>query len=228
MDYARSGLAAILGCTALLAAQAASAQDAAPPVAVPAPSAPPIAAPTPAAPLANTVRCVFDNLSIEDREITLMLIGLDFLAKGQYARVAPANPIVDRIVTEALPACAQAHRWSAAASNAALAYAHAMLVQEVVRQALEFEARKADPIDAYYVQNRQALAGKGQLDDFMEEGFATHLKAAGWKEADREARRLARIYLEVLIVRDQTEAVFSRALAPRAPAKRPARRARTT
>lgn len=222
MIYARSGLAAVLGCTVLLAGQAASAQT-------PVPTGAPIAAAATPAPLpANSVRCVFDSLTIEDREITLMLIGLDFLAKGEYARVAPANPIVDRFVLEALPACAQAYRWTSAASGAAVSYAHTMLVQDVVRQALESEERKVEPIEIYYAQNRKALAGKSQLDDFLEEGFATHLKAAGWKEADRAARRLARVYLEVLILRDQTEAAFTRALAPRPPAKRPARRARTT
>ena len=223
MNYAQSAFAAMLGCTALLAGQAASAQTA-----TAAPTVPAIAASSPAPIPANTVRCVFESLTIEDREITLMLIGLDFLAKNEYARIAPANPIVDRFVLEALPACAQAYRWSSAASGAAVSYAHAALVQEVVRQALDFEERKVEPIEAYYAQNRKALAGKSQLDDFLEEGFATHLKTAGWKEADRAARRLARVYLEVLIVRDQNVAAFSRAQAPRPPAKRPARRARTT
>lgn len=223
MNYARNAFAALLGCTALLAGQAAFAQAAAPaPVLVPIAAAMPVPLP------ANTVRCVFESLTIEDREITLMLIGLDFLAKNEYARVAPANPIVDRLVLEALPACAQVYRWSSAASGAAVSFAHAALVQEVVRQALDFEDRKVAPIETYYAQNRTALAGKSQLDDFLEEGFATHLKAAGWKEADRGARRLARVYLEVLIVRDQNAAAFSRSLAPRPRAKRPARRARTT
>lgn len=192
-----------------------------------APSAPAqVASPSRAVP-ANSVHCVFDNLSIEDREITLMLIGLDFLDQGKYTRVAPANRIVDRLVAEALPACAGAYRWPAAASDAAIAYAHSSLVQEVVRQALDSDQRKVDPIESYYVTNRSAFTGRVELDEMQEEGFATHLQQAGWKEGDRELRRLARVYLEVLIARDRTEQAFATAGTARPPVKLPARRART-
>ncbi|MGB7656690.1 MAG: hypothetical protein WBL74_14545 [Novosphingobium sp.] len=182
---------------------------------------------TPAMP-ANSVRCVYENLSVEDREITMMLIALDFINRGKYSRVAPPNRIVDRLVQEAVPRCAEAYRWSAAASAAAVDYAHAALIQEVVRQALDLENRKVDPIESYYGSNRAALAGKAELDDLMEEGFTDHLRKAGWKEIDRAPRRLARVYLELLIVRDRSEQVFAKAGAPPRPAKRPVRRARTT
>lgn len=181
---------------------------------------------TPAMP-SNSVRCVYENLSVEDREITMMLIAIDFINRDQYARVAPQNRIVDRLVLEAVPRCAEAYRWSAAASAAAVDYAHAALVQEVVHQALDFDNRKIDPIESYYASNRAALTGRAGLDDLMEEGFATHLRKAGWKEIDRQPRRLARVYLELLIARDQAEQVFAKAAAPQRAVKRPMRRART-
>ena len=199
----------------------------------PAPAvAPPLPPPiyvsvTPAMPT-NSVRCVYENLSTEDREITMMLIALDFINRGKYSRIAPQNRIVDRLVQEAVPRCAEAYRWSAAASAAAVDYAHAALIQEVVRQALDLENRKVDPIESYYAGNRAALAGKSELDELMEEGFTDHLRKAGWKEIDRAPRRLARVYLELLIVRDRSEQVFAKAAAPPRPAKRPVRRARTT
>lgn len=217
----RGKFSALVGLITLAQAHGALAA----PPAVQAAPAPAVQAVSPAP--ANTVRCVFDNLSIEDREITLMLIGLDFISLGRYSRVAPENKIVDRIVLEAVPRCAQAHRWSPEASAAAVDYAHSMLVQEVVRQALDFDERKVDPIESYYTQNRAKLAGKPELDDLMEEGFATHLKSNGYKESDRGQRRLARVYLEVLIARDNTEQRFSRVAAARAPVKPPKRRAKT-
>ena len=193
-----------------------------------APLPPPIyVAVTPALP-ANSVRCVYENLSTEDREITMMLIAMDFINRGKYSRVAPQNRIVDRLVQEAVPRCAEAYRWSAAASAAAVDYAHAALNQEVVRQALDLENRKVDPIESYYAGNRAALAGKAELDDLMEEGFTDHLRKAGWKEVDRGPRRLARVYLELLIVRDRSQQVFAKAAVPGRPAKRPVRRAGTT
>lgn len=243
--------AALLGGAqvALAAAAAAPASVAAPAaVAVPAPvppptpdttvakpSAPTVISPpppavyvvvTPAMP-ANSVRCVYENLSTEDREITMMLIALDSINRGKYSRIAPPNRIVDRLVQESLPRCAEAYRWSAAASAAAVDYAHAALVQEVVRQALDLENRKVDPIESYYAGNRALLAGKAELDELMEEGFTDHLRKAGWKEVDRAPRRLARVYLELLIARDRSEQVFAKAAAPQRPAKRPVRRART-
>ncbi|MEQ1499538.1 MAG: hypothetical protein ABL914_12860 [Novosphingobium sp.] len=203
-----------------------AAAPAAAPVAEPAPKpvAPAIA--LPAAP-ANNVHCVFDNLTIEDREITLMLIGLDFLNEGRYARIAPPNKIVDRLVLEALPRCADPYRWSPAASQAAVAYAHAMLVQDVLRQAIEYEDLTIDPVEQYYRENRTRLAGKSQLDELMEEGFATHLRKGGWKESERGGRLLARVYIEVLLARETTEQAFTKAVAPRAAVKRPKRRAKT-
>lgn len=178
---------------------------------------------------ANTVSCVFDNLSVEDREITLMLIGLDFINLGRYSRTAPDNPIVDRLVLEAVPRCAQAYRWSPAASALAVEYAHFLLVREVVRQSLDFEDRKVEPIESFYAKNRGALVGKVELDDYLEEGFATHLIKAGWAETDREARRLARVYLETMIAGDRLTRDFTKATAPaRAPARTRVRSARTT
>lgn len=196
-----------------------------PPAARPAPVT---AADVPLAMPANTVRCVYDNLTLEDREITMMLIGIDFLNEGRYAPIAPENRIVNRMVREALPRCAQAYRWSTAASDAAVAYAHSMLVQDVLRQAIEYEDLKVDPIDAYYRENRSRLAGKTRLDDMMEEGFATYLHKAGWKEDERGGRRLARVYLETMLSRDATERAFVKASAPGRPVTRPKRRARTT
>lgn len=197
------------------------------PAAIPPPPPPAVyVVVTPAMP-ANSVRCVYENLSTEDREITMMLIALDSINRGKYSRIAPQNRIVDRLVQEALPRCAEAYRWSAAASAAAVDYAHAALVQEVVRQALDLENRKVDQIESYYAGNRAALVGKAELDDLMEEGFTDHLRKAGWKEIDRGPRRLARVYLELLIARDRSEQVFAKAAAPQRPAKRPVRRART-
>lgn len=198
----------------------------APVAATAAPPPPVYVVTTPAMP-ANSVRCVYENLSTEDREITLMLIAMDFINRGKYARVAPQNRIVDRLVQEAVPRCAQAYRWTAAASAAAADYAHTALIQEVVRQALDLEHRTVDPIESYFGSNRAALAGKAELDDLMEEGFTDHLRKAGWKEVDRGPRRLARVYLELLMARDRSEQVFVRAGAPVRPAKRPLRRART-
>lgn len=230
--------ALFVGAQVALAAPetAPSPAPAATPAPTPAPAAPTVAPPlpptlaattTPATP-ANSVRCVYENLSAEDREITMMLIAIDFINRGRYTRVAPQNRIVDRLVLEAVPRCAEPYRWSAAASAAAVDYAHAALVQEVVRQALDLEDRKIDPIETYYAGNRAALSGRTELDELMEEGFATHLRKAGWKETDRGARRLARVYLELLIARDRSEQVFNTAAAPRGPVKRPLRRARTT
>lgn len=248
LSGAQVALAAPAAAPSTVAAPAVTAAPAAATAAVPAPVPPPaldttVAKPpaltvvspppptvyvvaTPAMP-ANSVRCVYDNLSTEDREITMMLIALDSINRGKYSRIAPQNRIVDRLVQEALPRCAQAYRWSAAASAAAVDYAHAALVQEVVRQALDLENRKVDPIESYYAGNRALLAGKAELDELMEEGFTDHLRKAGWKEVDRAPRRLARVYLELLIARDRSEQVFAKAAAPQRPAKRPVRRART-
>lgn len=193
-------------------------------VAVSPPAITALATPMPA----DSVRCVYDKLSLEDREITLMLTAINFIDQGRYARIRPPNPIVDRLVLQAVPPCAAAYRWPAAASSAAVAFAHAVLAQEVVRQALDLEQRQVDAIESYYTANRAALAGHAQLDEMMEEGFVSHLKQAGWKERDREPRQLARVYLGLLAARDRSEQDFAKAAAPQRPVRVPARRARTT
>lgn len=165
----------------------------------------------------NNVRCVFDNLSIEDREITLMQIGLDFQDRGRYTRIAPQNGIVDRIIADALARCAPAYHWTPAASAASVDYAHATLVIEILRQAIASEEHDVEPIDGFFLENRGQLSGKPDLDDLIEERFASHLKAYGWRESERSARRVARIYLEGLVAREASETAFDKATVRPAP-----------
>lgn len=171
--------------------------------------APPIG--NPATP-GNNVRCVFDNLSIEDREIVLMLIGLDYQSRGRYSRVPPKNAIVDRLIDEAVPKCVQAFKWNPAATAASVEYARSTLVLEVLRQAIVSEDHEVEPVEAFFVDQRRSLAGKTELDDLMEERFASHLKGNGWRESERGARRMARVYLENLITRESSELAFASAM----------------
>lgn len=198
------------------------------------PAAKLVVQPLPAVPPANTVRCGFENLTIEDREITLLLIGLDFQAFGRFGKSAPDNKLVNRLVAEALDKCVRPYRWSADAAAAASKYSHGALVIEVLRQAIEYGEHAVDPIDSYFAKNQAELTKDAELSDAAGESFDSYLKQNGWRPSERSAIRLARAYLDALVARAANERSFAKSVArpapkPKSPKRlaRPAKRGRT-
>lgn len=183
-------------------------------LAVPATGAPTVPAPVPisAAPLpGNTVTCVYDYMSAEDREMALLLIAREIVDGGRFSKSSRNVRAVDRLIEEAHERCLDRFNWSIGRSNAATGYALTAILAEALSQALDSAGHDAKPIADFYRENRMALAGKYALSPSDETRLKDYLKAKGWDSIADTDFALAGLFLETFMLRDGAQREFNRA-----------------
>jgi hypothetical protein len=192
----------------------------------------------PAAPVAVTipsdsVRCVYDQMSTEDREMSLLLFEREVASETKIHAGSRNLKVIDRLVEEARAKCSSPFGWSGGRSDAAIGYAMNELMAQGVVQALEAKGHDTAQIDLYYGQHRAELAGVVTIDGTKSEEFRAYLLDHGWVEGETATLGIAEFYLESLIARDgEAKSFAAAAIHPvaavrKASASRPPSRART-
>jgi hypothetical protein len=150
---------------------------------------------------ANSVRCVEQALSSEDREIALVLMFVRYGDTGEdRANWLRGMTVANRLLTEARDRCRTAHRWTLTRAGIARDYAFHALSSEAMGQLVEAEdTRRAAPIEAYFNSNRAKLTRKAGLSAEQDQAFVDYLAEQGWdREKESELRRACN-YLDSLI-----------------------------
>jgi hypothetical protein len=188
-------------------------------------AAPPALAP--AAPLpGNKVQCVYDYMSIEDREMALLLLAREIADGGRFRKTSPNVQAVDRLIEEAHQKCLARFNWSVARSDSATGYALAAILAEALGQALETFGYPIAPVEAYLAENRTRLIGKNTLGATERDQLSLYLKEKGWEKAAQDELALAQLYLETRLLQDQAERRFGYFSGPaRKPIRQPTGRA---
>lgn len=198
---------------------AASAQPA-----TPAPLTASFAAPAVTGP-SNTVHCVHDLLSFEDREMALLLFEREVASDAKFHGNSRNLKVIDRLVDEARAKCSAPAGWSSGRTDAAISYAMSALMSTGLTQALEAKGRSAALIDAYYTRHRAELAGTATIEGPHAEEFRAYLFEQGWSKSETSTLKIAEFYLEGLFARARLTTTFAAAAAHPATA---ARRAKPT
>ena len=218
---------ASVGAIALAAAMPGAALTE-PAVALPAPVTLP-AATTPS----NSVHCVYDQMSSEDREMSLLLFEREVASENRFHAGSRNLKVIDRLVDEARVKCALPFSWSSGRSAAAIGYAMNELMSEGVAQALVSKGHTTVAIDDYYTKHRSELIGIVSIEGTKSDEFRAYLFDQGWIKSETAMLGIAEFYLESLLARDREARSFAAATAhplgtvSKAPAKRPPARART-
>ena len=228
--FLTSGLLAVAVAPATSAAQPAVVTVAAPPVPAPAPTAvaTPHPAPPPASQLSNTVRCVFDMMPAEDREIAMLLLEDEILSEGEFDPASRNVKVIDRLIDEAKAKCDAAFRWSKARATVATDYAMSALFTDGLGQFIELMGQKTKPIESYFAEHRMLLAGSSSVRGVAALHFKAYLVEQGWDEDDKARLGIGVSYLETLIAQDDYSQKFAAAplhAAPTRAAPKPAARA---
>jgi hypothetical protein len=172
----------------------------------------PTPAPISAAPLPdNTVSCVYDYMSAEDRELALLLIAREIVDGGRFSKGSKNVQAVDRLIEDAHELCLNRFNWSIGRSNAAMGYALTAILAEALSQALDSFGHPSSPVAEYYRENRAALAGKIDLNRTDQDKLAAYLKLKGWEKAAEAELALAGLYLETFLLKENAQRDFSRA-----------------
>ena len=195
----------LLGLTAIAAPPAFALADPAPP--------PLPAQVTTAASLApsNSVHCVYDQLSTDDREMALLLFEREVMAGVKLHSGSRNLKVIDRLVDEARAKCSQPYAWSSGRTEAAIAYAMNELMSEGVSQALEAKDHGTAQIEDYYAKHRGELAGLTDIDGSRADAFRSYLFDQGWAKGETSTLGIGEFYLESLLTRDHQAQSFAAA-----------------
>lgn len=169
---------------------------------------PPPASAAPAAPPGNSVRCVYEFLTPEDREIALLLLSREMAGSGRFRATSRNVRAINRLIEEAHGKCLDRYNWSFGRSDAALGYAMTAILSDAVMQSLDGFGQPVDRIDRYYAENRTALSNRKELDEADRQRLADYLKENGWKAGEKGELELAALYLESLLLRDAAQRQF--------------------
>ena len=181
----------------------------------------------------NNVSCVYDLMSIEDREMALLLFERE-VASGVKIHTGSRNlKVIERLVDEARVKCSSPYRWSNAQTEVATAYAMNELMTVGVMQALEAKGHSPGTIDAYYTKHRAELVGLEKIEGAKAHDFEAYLFDQGWAKGETTTLMTAQFYLEALLTRDHQAHIFSAAsgrpaVVPKAKTSRRRDRAKTT
>ena len=91
----------------------------------------------------NSVHCIYDLMSTEDREMALLLFEREVASGTKFHGGSRNLKVIDRLVDEARVKCARPYSWSSGRSDAAISYAMNELMSEGVAQALDNDHRSA-------------------------------------------------------------------------------------
>ena len=198
-----------------------------PSAALAAPVPAPALSPPPAAfALSDSVHCVYDQMSPEDREMSLLLFEREVAAGKKYHAGSRNLKVIDRLINEAGVKCAQPYGWSRGRSDAAIGYAMNALMNEGIGQALEAKGHAAAPIDVYFTKHRSELAGNETIEGAASEAFRAYLIELGWAKGETETFGIAEFYLESLLTRDRQTRSFAAAAPHPVTAAKPAAKPR--
>ena len=179
----------------------------------------------------NTVSCVYDYMSAEDREIALLLIAREIVDGGRFGKASQNVQAVDRLIEEAHQKCLARFNWSIARSETATGFALTSILAEALGQAIESSGFPLGPLGDYYRENRLALTSKRDLTSADKQQFYARLKLSGWDKAREAELGLAVLYVETLMLKDRALRQFTAASgtgrqlirSPKAPARKAGR-----
>ena len=181
----------------------------------------------PAALPGNNVRCVYDYMSAEDREMALLLMAREIVDGGRFRKTSKNVQSVDRLIEEAHQKCLNRFNWSIGRSDAATGFALTAILSEALSQALESFDKPMGPVNDYYTTNRASFAGRNDLTPAEQTRFTAYLKEKGWEGSEASELAIAGLYLETLLLKDQAQRQFNAAGGTgRQPIRRPSARAK--
>lgn len=159
----------------------------------------------------NSVRCVDQALTVEDREIALVLMFVRY-GDSRQDRVywLRGVAVAARLLDAARAQCQKVNGWTAAKSQHARDYAFRTLLVDIIRQRLESEgAHLAGPIDRYFASHGNKLERKLDPESDQGKDFTAYLLTQGWDAEAEDDLRTARSYLDALRERGESERRFA-------------------
>jgi hypothetical protein len=172
------------------------------------------AAQPPAPQLTNSVTCIYDAMSAEQREMVQALTfqldtGGGDQGGGDPIAAAEGSAEVRALLTDASNACIDLYPWTSGKENNAVAYAIFTIVFDFIHPAMSEEGFDYADIDAYVETNRARLRASAPPSPAMLTAINTHLTGLGWNLAEAEQRDQVKDYFTMMLLREYMRQGFA-------------------
>jgi hypothetical protein len=169
------------------------------------------APPSPAVPakLTNSVSCVHDAMSEEQREIAQVILLEGLNSGGNPVEKLKDDPDLKALFDEALDACITRFAWSSGRTESANFFALTAMLIQSVQPLLEKDGIVLADIDAYFEANKARLMAKQPSFIIEKAKMMTHLRNNGTQFETRQASDGAEFYFSLLIGREMARRWFA-------------------
>ncbi len=161
------------------------------------------------APLTNSVSCVYDAMSVEQREMVQALMLSNDEMGGDPVVAAEGSAEIRALLTDASNACIDAYPWTSGKENNAVAYAIFTLLLDGIHPAMTAGGFAWADIDSYVTTNRARLRATAPPSPAMVTALSTHLASLGWSVSDARQREDIESYFTMLLLREYMRQGFA-------------------
>ncbi len=161
---------------------------------------------------ANDAQCIYESLSEEDREISLILM-VDAMVTGEtdFENTRTGKEI-EYILEDAHNRCLDLYNWSVGESGNAQGYAVIGLLREASAQFLTLIGKDPAPITTYLQKNRASLGRVRALSESHYAGLEKELKNIEWAGDKPETLEIAKHYFSLSWTQEKLKSGFERGI----------------
>jgi hypothetical protein len=173
-------------------------------------ASPALAATPPAATpkLTNSVTCVYDAMSIEQREIAQVMLLESVTGGGNPFKDLQEDGELKALFGEAVDACIKLYAWSAGRTEASQGHALIVMVLQSAQPLFEADGVKMVDIDGYFETNKASLMASAPSKT-KEAALFKHLAAKGWSFETEQVKASAGFYFFLLQARESARRWFA-------------------
>jgi hypothetical protein len=173
------------------------------------------------APPPDNVTCIGQALSLEDREIALVMFAESTENEPIEAEPALENEAVEEppfqsehmaevfeLLEEAHMRCLDLYPWNSGQSETSRLHAFLNIFGEAIARTLKLEEMDIAIIDTFYEINKKKLANRNRLTAPEKAALAAHLQMASWPMDDKGLLEFATDYAETLMMKEMLRRAF--------------------
>lgn len=180
------------------------------------------------APPADDVTCIYNALSVEDREIALIMFaeGTQNAAAADIAAIESAaqNDAADagdkagfggehmgevmELLEEAHMRCLDLYPWTSGQSEASRLSAFLGLMDDAITRMLKLDQMDGATLDNFYETNKKKFVQRSRLNKAEKLSLTAHLRSANWKVEDTALLAMAQDYTEALMMKEMLRRAF--------------------
>lgn len=160
-------------------------------------------------PLKDSVTCIYDAMTPEQREIVQTLLLQNMESGGSPMGDNPSGKEIEASAKDAMDACVDKYAWSSGKSESAASFAMLSLLSEALGPLLEADGVVLDDIDGYIAVNKSTFRLNRAPSKAMSAGLFADLAKKGWNLGNERTKQGAELYFRLQLGREAARRMFA-------------------